>query len=70
MNQSSAANTALVFLRAMKRRITAKVITIAIAMLAFTIVSPRPFLAAILMVLDGKLMILHIFEFRNRILYT
>lgn len=41
---------------------------IAIAMLVFTIVSPRPFLTAILLVVDDKLMILQIFEFRSRML--
>lgn len=68
MNQSSAASVALVFLRAIKRRMTAMVTIIAIAMLVFTIVSPRPFLTAILLVVDDKLMILQIFEFRSRIL--
>ncbi len=68
MNQSSAASVALVFLRAIKRRMTAMVTIIAIAMLVFTIVSPRPFLTAILLVVDDKLMILQIFEFRSRML--
>ena len=68
MNQSSAASVALVFLRAIKRRMTAMVTIIAIAILVFTIVSPRPFLTAILLVVDNKLMILKIFEFRSRML--
>lgn len=68
MIQSSAASVALIFLRAINRRITAKVIMMAIAILAFTIASPRLFLTAILMIIDDKFMILQIFEFRSRIL--
>lgn len=68
MNQSSAASDALVFLRAIKRRMMAKVTIMAIAMLIFMIVSPRLLLTAILLVMDDKLVILQMFELRSRIL--
>lgn len=68
MNQSSAASDALVFLRAIKRRIMANVTIMAIAMLIFMIVSPRLFPTAILLVMDDKLVILQMFELQSRIL--
>lgn len=68
MIQSSVASVALIFLRAIKRKITAKVVMMAIMIIAFTIASPRLLLAAILMVIDDKFMKLQMFEFRSRIL--